>query len=186
MKCVVGLGNPGSQYAGTRHNAGFMVLHRLSGGVSFRSAFRGELAETQVDGGKILLFKPLTYMNLSGGAVTALVAYYKITPADVLVICDDMDLPLGRLRLRARGSAGGHNGLKSIIASLGADDFWRLRIGVGRPLLHDPARYVLMRFGSEEKEAAESVLTRAAEAAALWCRGRSAEAMNIYNRVEDS
>jgi PTH1 family peptidyl-tRNA hydrolase len=183
MKCVVGLGNPGAQYAGTRHNAGFMAVRRLGGDAPFRRAFQGELAETRVDGEKVFLFMPLTFMNLSGQAVAPLAAYYKIEPADILVICDDMDLPPGRLRLRARGSAGGHNGLKSVIASLGAEDFWRLRVGVGRPLLYDPARHVLMRFTDEEKEMIGEALERAAAAAELWCRGRGEEAMNLYNRA---
>jgi PTH1 family peptidyl-tRNA hydrolase len=181
VKIVAGLGNPGAQYAGTRHNVGFMVLHRLTG-KAFRPAFHGELAETRLENEKILLFKPLTYMNLSGQAVAPLAAYYKVSPADILVICDDMDLPPGRLRMRAKGSAGGHNGLKSIIAALGGEGFWRLRVGVGRPLLDDPARHVLKRFMAEETETMAAAMTRAAEAAVLWCRGRGGEAMNIYNR----
>lgn len=192
MKIVVGLGNPGSQYAGTRHNLGFMVLNRL-GGDSFRPAFRGELAAAAAGEGigagvgaeKILLFKPLTYMNLSGQAVGPLAAYYKTSPADILVVCDDIDLPPGRLRLRPKGGAGGHNGLKSIIAVLGTEEFWRLRIGAGRPLLDDPARYVLARFEPAEREIMEKTLARAAAAAALWGCGQGEEAMNIYNRAED-
>jgi PTH1 family peptidyl-tRNA hydrolase len=162
-----------------------MALSRLVGSKAFRPAFRGELAEKLVDNEKIIFFKPLTYMNLSGQALAPLASRYKIAPADILVICDDMNLPLGRLRLRNRGSAGGHNGLKSVIASLGADDFWRLRIGVGRPLLYDSTRHVLTRFAVEEKETLESALTRTVEAALLWCQGRSGEAMNIYNRAEN-
>ncbi|MDR1069452.1 MAG: aminoacyl-tRNA hydrolase [Gracilibacteraceae bacterium] len=181
MKIVAGLGNPGAQYAGTRHNVGFMVLHRLTD-ETFRPAFHGELAETRLENEKILLFKPLTYMNLSGQAVAPLAAYYKVSPADILVICDDMDLPPGRLRMRAKGSAGGHNGLKSIIAALGGEGFWRLRVGVGRSLFDDPARHVLKRFMAEETETMAAAMTRAAEAAVLWCRGRGGEAMNIYNR----
>ncbi|UWG97727.1 aminoacyl-tRNA hydrolase [Dehalobacter sp. DCM] len=185
MKAIVGLGNPGVKYSRTKHNAGFMVLDNIAKeeGLVFRSGFRGQAAEAKKDGERIFYLKPQTYMNLSGLAAAELVNYYKIAPQDILVIHDDMDLPLGRLRLRSKGSAGGHNGIKSLIAELGIQDFWRLKIGVGRPKLEtDVVDHVLTSFAKQEAEIFEEAIIRAVKVSALWCQGRQDEAMNLYNR----
>lgn len=186
MKAIIGLGNPGIKYSGTKHNAGFMVLDNIAKaeGLVFRSDFRGQAAELKKNGERIFYLKPQTYMNLSGLAAAELVNYFKIASQDILVIHDDMDLPLGRLRLRAKGSAGGHNGLKSIIAELGTQDFWRLKIGVGRPKQEmNVINHVLSSFARDEAEIFAEALTRAGEVTALWCEGRQDEAMNLYNKV---
>ncbi len=136
MKVVVGLGNPGAKYAGTRHNVGFEVVEYLAaapGCEPFRGKFQSSVAEWRPIAELVLLVKPETFMNLSGRAVRAIVDFYKLTPADILVLSDDFNLPLGRLRARAKGSAGGQNGLKNIEACLGTDEYARLRIGVGQP-----------------------------------------------------
>lgn len=185
MKSIIGLGNPGIKYSRTKHNAGFMVLDDIAKEetLAFRSDFRGQFAESKKNGERIFYLKPQTYMNLSGLAVAELVNYYKIPFQDILVIHDDMDLPLGRLRLRAKGSAGGHNGLKSIIAELGTQDFWRLKIGVGRPKTEgNVIDHVLSSFAREETEIFEEALVRAGEVVDLWREGRQGEAMNLYNK----
>lgn len=185
MKLIVGLGNPGGQYAETRHNVGFLLLDTWNEELKleFRPKFQGLMAETQFGGEKVFLLKPLTFMNLSGRSIRELTQFYKITPQDVLVVHDDMDLPLGRIRLRRSGSAGGHNGIKSTIAELGTEEFWRLKIGVGRPPAGwDPAHYVLGSFGKEEIPSLEDVLGRGQEALRLWARGEGNKAMNLYNR----
>ncbi len=136
MKLIVGLGNPGRQYADTKHNIGFMVVDYLAGKLGIKVdkiKFKSIIGEGFVGTEKIVLAKPQTYMNLSGEAVLDMVQWYKPEPQDMLVIFDDMDLPLGKLRLRMKGSAGGHNGMKSIIYLVQSDEFPRLRIGIGRP-----------------------------------------------------
>jgi PTH1 family peptidyl-tRNA hydrolase len=162
-----------------------MVLNRLAAhaGETFRKSRWGELAETRVGTEKILYLKPLTYMNLSGEAVQPILAWHKLDCTELLVVCDDMDLPLGRLRLRTRGSAGGHNGLKSIIERLGTQDFWRLRLGVGRPLYEGSANYVLGNFAQEELPEITAALERAVQAALLWQAGNGEKAMSSYNQV---
>ncbi|WP_081838532.1 aminoacyl-tRNA hydrolase [Thermogemmatispora carboxidivorans] len=181
MKLIVGLGNPGPHYAPTRHNVGFRVVEKLAQKLGWRwgeERSRALLASGMLGGEKIVLVKPLTYMNLSGEAVGALARWYRLTPQDILVVCDDLDLPVGRLRLRARGSTGGHNGLVSIVHHLHSDQFPRLRVGVGRPsnsrmsvidyvLGVPPAaeRSQLERAEDEAVAAIELVLTRGLEAA---------------------
>ena len=135
MKMIVGLGNPGAEYAQTRHNVGFMLVDKLASDLKVdvtKKKFNALMAECQIKGEKIILVKPQTYMNLSGDAVGPLARWYKINPSDIMVIYDDMDLPLGKLRIRPFGGTGGHNGMKSLIAALGTEKFPRMRIGIGR------------------------------------------------------
>lgn len=184
MKAVIGLGNPGIKYSETKHNAGFMLLDLFSKerSYSYRNDFRGKLAEGRLNEERIVLLKPYTYMNLSGLAVRELVSYYKIAGQDILVIVDDMDLPLGKIRLRPKGSSGGHNGLKSIIGELGTQEFWRLKLGVGRPKEdHDVINHVLSTFTKEEKKVFTEVMDKALQVLLLWLEGRGEEAMNVYN-----
>ena len=197
MKAIVGLGNPGPRYKGTRHNVGFDVIDALAAraGVDFESSPAAALvARARVDGSRaggedeefgpalaILLIKPMTFMNLSGQAIGDLVRYFKIDVADVLVILDEVQLPLGRLRARARGSAGGHNGLKSVIEHLGAD-VSRLRIGVGRgDSRRDLADHVLAKFDADEAAEAARMIARAADAAEVFVIGGIAPVMNQFN-----
>ena len=186
---VVGLGNPGREYEGTRHNVGFGVLDRLAGkfDCSFRRKWRfsAQVAETAFNGGKIVLVKPQTYMNRSGAAVASAMRWLKITPAKMLVIVDDADLPLGQIRLRASGGSGGHNGLRSIIEALGgAEGFPRLRIGIGRSgsAGEDITGHVLGEFAAREREPAERAIEIAVDAVACCLREGLTTAMNQFNR----
>ncbi|WP_460167971.1 aminoacyl-tRNA hydrolase [Thermostilla marina] len=185
MKLVVGLGNPGRRYEGTRHNVGFEVLRRLAAEWADgkpRKQFHGETVEARIAGLKVLLLSPTTYMNRSGTSVAACAGFYRLEPKDILVVCDDLDLPLGKLRLRPKGSPGGHNGLADIIRMLGRDDFPRLRVGIGRPPAGaEAADYVLDRFSSEQRPVIESAFSRAAEAVVTWVERGIDEAMNRYN-----
>ncbi len=186
LKLIVGLGNPGRKYAGTRHNVGFDVLDLLS--ERHRLEWQSGPADALVTRWRpegALLAKPLTFMNLSGFAAGDLLRFYKIEPVDMLVIVDDVNLELGRLRARASGSAGGHNGLKSLIEQLG-DSFSRLRVGVGRgDSRRDLADHVLARFDDEERSVVEEVVGRAADASELFVREGIAPVMNRFNRRED-
>ncbi|NLL52613.1 MAG: aminoacyl-tRNA hydrolase [Peptococcaceae bacterium] len=184
MKAVIGLGNPGLKYRNTRHNVGFRLLDTLvkETGFSYRDDFRGKLAEGRLNNKRIFFLKPYTFMNLSGLAVRELAGFYKIPGQDILVIHDDMDLSLGKLRLRAKGSAGGHNGLKSIISELGTQDFWRLKIGVGRPKEGwDVVNHVLSSFNKEEEKVLAEILDQAYQAVNLWLEDKGIEAMNKFN-----
>ena len=185
MKVVVGLGNPGPKYAGTRHNVGFGVVEYLAAAPAcgpFRSKFLAIVAELTDGGEQVLLVKPETFMNLSGRAVRQVVDFYKLPPADVLVVCDDFNLPLGKLRLRAMGSAGGQNGLADILRRLGTEDIPRLRIGIGAPPPgRDAAGYVLGKFTKDDQPVISESLQRAAEAAAAWVESGIQEAMNKFN-----
>jgi PTH1 family peptidyl-tRNA hydrolase len=184
LKAIVGLGNPGAQYKGTRHNVGFAVIDELArrASVDFESAPADALmARWRRSDEPVILVKPLTYMNLSGQAVGELARYFKIEPADVLVIVDEAQLPLGKLRARARGSAGGHNGLKSVIAHVG-EEFGRLRLGVGRgEARRDLADHVLSRFDKDEAAEVDRMITRAADAADTFITAGIAAVMNQYN-----
>jgi PTH1 family peptidyl-tRNA hydrolase len=187
MKLVVGLGNPGRRYAGTRHNVGFDVLDLLAG--RHRLEWESAPAEAVVAkwrAASVLLVKPLTFMNLSGYAVGELLRFYKIDIQDFLIVVDDVNLDLGRLRARASGSAGGHNGLKSIIAALGTEEFARLRVGVGRgDARRDLADHVLATFDPEERTEVAEAVGRAADAAELFVAEGIAPVMNRFNRKED-
>ena len=184
MKAIVGLGNPGAQYKGTRHNVGFAVVDELArrAAVDFESApAEALMARWRRSDEPVILVKPLTFMNLSGQAVGELARYFKIDPVDMLVIVDEVQLPLGKLRARARGSAGGHNGLKSVIAHLG-DEFGRLRLGVGRgDARRDLADHVLTRFDKDEAAEVDRMIARAAEAADTFITSGIAAVMNQYN-----
>ncbi|MGI6450619.1 MAG: aminoacyl-tRNA hydrolase [Desulfitobacteriia bacterium] len=184
MKAVIGLGNPGIKYSETRHNVGFMLLDIMVKelGYTYRNDFRGKVAEGRANGERIFFLKPYTYMNLSGLAVSQLVGYYKLAAGDILVIFDDMDLPLGKIRLRPKGSAGGHKGMKSIIQELGTQEFWRLKIGVDRPPeAEDVINHVLSSFSKAEKKILAEALASAHGAVKLWLDGQGDLAMNTYN-----
>lgn len=186
MKLIVGLGNPGPQYAATRHNAGFRVTARLAAAQGWRWSGRRDralLASGTVGGENVVLAQPQTYMNDSGLSVAPLVRFYKLAPADLLVICDDLDLPVGKLRLRAQGSAGGQHGLESIIASLGTNAFARLRVGIGRPANAHMATidYVLGVPRGDEAILLDQTEDRAAEAALVWLAAGLTAAMDRFN-----
>jgi PTH1 family peptidyl-tRNA hydrolase len=187
MKLVIGLGNPGRQYAGTRHNVGFEVLEVL--GVRHRLEWESAPAEALMArwrAASVLLAKPLTYMNLSGHAIGELLRFFKIELPDLLVIVDDANLELGRLRARPSGSAGGHNGLKSVIGALGTEDFARLRVGVGRgDARRDLADHVLAKFDPDERIEVAEAVGRAADAAELFVAEGIMPVMNRFNRKED-
>ncbi len=185
MKLIVGLGNPGGQYSETRHNVGFLLLDCLAEDLNldFRPKFQGLVTEIKVNEEKVFLLKPQTFMNLSGRSVREIAQFFKIAPEDILVVYDDMDLPTGRLRLRSSGSAGGHNGIKSIIGEMGTESFWRLKVGIGRPPAGwDSARYVLAPFTKEEIPVLEETLEKGMKAVFLWAKGEREKAMNLYNR----
>lgn len=184
MRLLVGLGNPGRQYVHSRHNVGFrcldVVAQRLASTFSRRAA-NAVLATAKVAGVKVLLAKPQTLMNFSGEAVGRLVHYYGLSLERLLVIYDDMDLPLGRIRIREGGSSGGHRGMQSIIETLATDAFPRMRLGIGRSAAVGGARYVLGRFAVEEEAPLAEVLTRAADAVEAILAEGVAVAMNRYN-----
>lgn len=183
---VVGLGNPGGQYENTRHNAGFLTADELARRGRFaiqRLKFKALTAAVEISGQGVLMMKPTTFMNLSGEAVGEAARFYKIPPDHVLVISDDVSLPLGKLRIRTGGSAGGHNGLKSIIQHLGTDQFPRIKLGVGgKPHPdYDMADWVLGRLQGEDRKILDEAAKRAADAAACFLKDGPQKAMNRYN-----
>ncbi len=188
MKLILCLGNPGSDYEKTRHNAGFMVADRLAesfGFGPFKASAKHEarIAEGEIAGQKTLLAKPMTFMNLSGRAAASLANFYKIPPEEVLAAYDEVALPSGALRFRFGGSAGGHNGIKSLIQSLGTAGFGRLRLGIRplEPFSGDLADYVLGRFSSKELELLENTLSQLPAAVELWAKEGIEAAMNRFN-----
>ena len=184
MKLIAGLGNPGIKYARNRHNVGFMALDKLARAEQKkfeRQRFNAQLLEINLAGERVLLVKPQTYMNLSGTAVQKLAAFYRIPRADVLVVYDDLDLPLGKIRLRANGSSGGHHGMESIINHLGGSDIPRLRIGIGRPDPTQDIGHVLGNFHEDEMSILDDVLSRAEKALRVWARDGIVKAMNEFN-----
>ena len=183
MKLVVGLGNPGRRYEGTRHNLGFRVVDCLAERHAIalsRRRFEALVGDGAIGACRVLLAKPQTYVNLSGRAVAPLVRWHKCPLDDLLVVCDDLSLDLGRLRVRRKGSHGGHNGLRSIIECLGTECFARVRIGIGRGA--DAVAHVLGRFGADEEPLAEAALGRAADAVGVWLDDGIDAAMNAFNR----
>lgn len=184
MKLIAGLGNPGVRYQNTRHNAGFMVLDRLAekAGVDIsREKFEGRFVKTKIKGEDVILLKPETFMNNSGFSIRAAMDYFKIAPEDLLVIYDDMDTDVGSIRLRQQGSAGGHNGMKSVITCVLSDKFDRIKVGIGRDPKIRIIDYVLTRFREDEKEDLEKAVDKAAQAAWYSIDHSFADTMNRYN-----
>src|SRR5262245_60511052 len=173
IKMVVGLGNPGSRYEGTRHNVGFAVIDALAEGPSAgkpQHKFHADIAELREGETRVLLVKPMTFMNLSGQSVRQVLDFYKVEPENLLIVCDDINLPLGKLRFRARGTHGGHNGLRNIQDQLGTTDYSRLRIGVDAPAEGEAVDYVLGRFRPSEIPVMKDALSLATQAVHVWIR----------------
>ncbi|MGO0058523.1 aminoacyl-tRNA hydrolase [Brevibacillus fluminis] len=188
MKVIIGLGNPGKKYEDTRHNVGFMAIDKISeqwGIPVAQEKFRALVGEGRIEGERVLLVKPLTYMNLSGESVAEIMKFYKLVPDDILVIYDDLDLPVGQLRLREKGSAGGHNGIKSLIAHLGTQEFKRAKIGISRPL---PGRsvsdYVLSEFSKSEQPLIAEAVELSAKASVMWLKESFVKVMNHIHSVK--
>ncbi|HUV74263.1 MAG TPA: aminoacyl-tRNA hydrolase [Anaerolineae bacterium] len=183
-RLIVGLGNPGSEHSKNRHNVGFQVLERLASQyrLSFdRLEFKGLLARGEIEGEPVILLKPLSYMNQSGGVVKPVMSRYKIRLGDLLLIYDDLDLTLGKTRIRASGGSAGHRGMKSIISSLGTDGMARLRIGIGRPSGGPPEEYVLQDFSLEESIIMETAYEKAVACVLFFIREGIDVCMNEYN-----
>ncbi len=185
MKLVVGLGNPGSRYVGTRHNVGFEVVNRLVSrhGTSLRKTqFEATMAEVHLGGARVLLAAPQTFMNLSGQSVRKVVDFYKLATDEILVVCDDMNLELGRLRMKPDGSSGGQKGLQNIMDHLGTIEVARLRVGIGRPQgRKDSTSHVLGRYSAKESEEMDLAVERAADAVHSWATEGMPAAMNRFN-----
>ena len=188
-RLVVGLGNPGREYAGHRHNVGFMVVDRLAGAVGIplgQSKFEGRFGQGDAGRIRVLLLEPETFMNASGESVSAAARFFKVAPEDLLVVHDELDLAFGRLQLKKGGGTGGHNGLESIVEQLGTTEFARLRFGIGKPQGPNAKErvvgHVLHDFSSEEKAALEPLLERSVDMARAWLTLGLAEAMNRHNR----
>ena len=186
MYVIAGLGNPGREYEGTRHNVGFMTLDALADKYNIdvrEKAFKGLIGKGMIEGNKVILVKPQTYMNLSGECIRQVMDYYKVDPSEFIVIYDDISLGVGQIRIRAKGSAGGHNGIKNIIAHLGGQVFPRIKVGVGeKPPKWDLADYVLGHFSKEEQEQMEEGYEHAVCAVKEIVTGNIEAAMNEYNR----
>ncbi|MEW9502926.1 aminoacyl-tRNA hydrolase [Jeotgalibacillus marinus] len=185
MKLIVGLGNPGKQYDKTKHNIGFSVIDELAArwdAPLLQSKFKGAFSTVHKNGEKVILLKPLTYMNLSGESIRPLMDYYDIQTEDLVVLYDDLDLPTGSLRLRQKGSAGGHNGIKSTISHVGTQNFNRIRIGINRPPqgMKVPD-YVLSRFSDEDWAAMQDVIKKSADACETFLEKPFLEVMNEFN-----
>jgi len=187
IRLVAGLGNPGSEYAATRHNIGFMVVDQLA--AQFGSTWEKSVAQAREDAlsakcGAVLLIKPMSFMNRSGYPLFAVAQFYKIEPQQILVVLDDLALPLGRLRMRARGGPGGHNGLESIIVQFGTEEIPRLRVGIGQAPREGYVDYVLSRFFDEEKPLVRSTIGRAVDAVKCAIDNGLVSAMNTFNKTE--
>lgn len=187
MKLIVGLGNPGKKYELTRHNIGFLLVDQLADKFAkgdFKTKGKVLMAEADIEGEKVLLVKPQTYMNLSGHGIVPLTQFYKLDPAHVLVIYDDLDLEVGKLRLRPKGGSGGHNGIKSIIQLLGTEEFPRLKIGIGRPPADwETANYVLSQFTDEEWPLINEIIHKGVAAVQSFLAEGINQAMNKYNKL---
>lgn len=185
MKLIVGLGNPGKEYDKTRHNAGFSVMDEICkelGCELTQKKFKALYATVKVNGESVLLMKPQTYMNLSGEAVQAAMKFYQISNKDLLVIYDDMDLPVGKIRIREKGSAGGQNGMKNIIKMIGTQEFTRIRVGIGKDARIPVVDYVLGKIRKEEMADFEKAVVEAKDAAIYSITHTAIETMNAYNR----
>lgn len=184
MKLIIGLGNPGKEYENTRHNTGFMVLDCLSKKLNVdinQSKFKGLYVKTKYKGEDVILLKPQTYMNLSGESVRQVMDFFKIAQEDILVVYDDLDMPVGKLRLRQNGSAGGHNGIKNIILHTGSQNFNRIRVGIDRSKVIKVVDYVLARFTKDEQPYIEEGIERASDAIIDYLEYGFNHAMNKYN-----
>lgn len=185
MKIIVGLGNPGNEYAKTRHNVGFMLIDALADNLNitlWKDKFNAQIAEGRIGTEKILLVKPQTYMNNSGEAVGPLMRWYKLEPEDIIVAHDDMDIPAGTVRIRKKGSSGGHNGIKSLIAHLGSENFARIRLGIGRPLPGwSVVKHVLAPFPAEDKIEVDKAIDYLIPAVKCIITDGLDIAMNKYN-----
>lgn len=184
MKLIVGLGNPSTKYQNTKHNVGFMFadfLAREKKCSIFKGKFNGEYTTYSHNNEQVIIFKPLLYMNLSGLPLIEIVNYYHIKPQDILVIYDDMDIPFNHLRLRMKGNAGGHNGMKSIIEHLHSNEFCRIRVGIDRPIEDNTIDYVLSKFGKKEIQALENSFQQMVDAVDLFVENKFVLAMNKYN-----
>lgn len=182
---IFGLGNPGEQYQKTRHNIGFEIVDAIAASENFKKGpFKGQMASaTSVQAG-LKLIKPMTYMNLSGECVAQALTFFKLKPENLLVIYDDLDLPLGKLRFSQKGSAGGHRGIRSMIQHLKTDQFWRLKVGIGRPEHKGQvSNYVLGTFGLQEQELAEKMIDQAAKAAIYCLKEGINPAMNRFHSI---
>lgn len=185
MKLIVGLGNPGPKYELTRHNIGFLAVDVIADALNIeikQSKWKGLYGEGTYKGEKVILLKPMTYMNLSGESISELMNFYKIPLENMLVIFDDMDVPIGKIKLRYKGSSGGHNGLKSIIAHLGTEQFQRIKMGIGRPATGDVVSYVLGNFPQDDQKPLEEMLYRAKDASLSFLEEQDfSKVMNMYN-----
>ncbi len=181
MKLIIGLGNPGKDYQNTRHNVGFLILDNYLGNVDWKEKFNALYFEKRINSEKVVFVKPLTFMNLSGNAVVKYVNYYNVNIDDILVIQDDLDLPFSTYKLKKNSSAGGHNGIKSIINCLGSQDFLRLKIGVSNNKSIDTKDYVLGRFSKEEKDKLDSLQKTFNEIIESFVIVGISKTMNIYN-----
>ena len=185
MYVIAGLGNPGREYEGTRHNVGFMTLDALADKYNIdvrEKAFKGLIGKGMIEGNKVILVKPQTYMNLSGECIRQVMDYYKVDPSEFIVIYDDISLVPGGIRIRKKGIAGGHNGIKNIIAHLGTQEFPRIKVGVGdKPPRMDLADYVLSRFSKEDREKMEQAFKDAADAVEVMITEGADAAMNRFN-----
>lgn len=190
MKIIAGLGNPGREYAHTRHNAGFKLIDELAGryGIEMNEKkHKAICGRGVIEGEKVILMKPQTYMNRSGESIRAAMDFYKLLPEDIIVVFDDISLDAGQLRIRKKGSAGGHNGIKSIISHLGSMDFPRIKIGVGgKPEGYDLADYVLSGFQEGEKKLLALACERGVDALKIMLSGDTDRAMNLYNQKMNS
>ena len=186
IRCIAGLGNPGPEYAGTRHNIGFLVVDQLAAslGLSWEKSTKWDAITSKR--GELLLAKPLSFMNRSGYPLVAIAQFYKIAPSEILVVLDDFALPLGRIRIRASGGTGGHNGLESVIMQFGTEDIPRLRIGIGAAPAAGSVDYVLGRFFEEERPLVKLAIERSVEAIKWAVDNGVVAAMNTFNRVEES
>jgi PTH1 family peptidyl-tRNA hydrolase len=185
MKIIVGLGNPGKKYSNTRHNIGFRVIETLAGRYQIEreiSKFDGIIGQLRINGERVLLVKPLTFMNLSGRTVQPVVNFYKIELDDLMVVYDDLDLMPGKIRIRPGGGTGGHKGLASVTSHLNSTNFPRMRIGIGRPS-DDTIDWVLGRFSPEEEILMQEIMNKAADALETWIKDGLDKAMNIFNQT---
>lgn len=187
MKLIAGLGNPGPQYAQTRHNVGFLVVDELARRwkmevSTFDRHYEALLGESTIGGERVMLLKPQTFMNLSGRSVRAVQQFFKLQLSDLLIVIDDLDLPVGRLRVRAEGSGGGHRGLSDVIARCGSSEIPRVRIGIGKTHRSETVEHVLGKFAPDERESIQLAVQLAADAADCWTREGITPAMNKFNR----